>query len=140
MEFASFALFAKEHFKGHRFLRIKNKIVPCLSMLNAPRCGVTVLRCDLETKHSPACPKACELGCSSKVAPKDQQWHNDHECPKAVVKCSASDFRCPWRGPRSELSIHTAACLFVQQMPILMALRSLEQRMQAVDQSVAVVP
>ena len=87
--------------------------------VSCPRCKERVARAELENKHLPRCPIPCEQGCGATVAPMNQTVHNQLQCPRTIVGCSAADVQCPWRGQRSTLEAHVSECPFCKLHPLL---------------------
>ncbi|CAF1419528.1 unnamed protein product [Adineta ricciae] len=60
--------------------------------------------------------------------------HSNRYCLKTFVTCSAADLKCPWQGPRDQLSVHLSTCSFENMRPILSHLintiNSLTDRLQ----------
>lgn len=47
------------------------------------------------------------------------QYHLDEVCPETVVRCSASDVRCPWTGRAHQLKLHVDSCHYEHLRPVL---------------------
>ncbi|CAF3338678.1 unnamed protein product [Rotaria socialis] len=63
------------------------------------------------------------------------QQHLQHECPKRIVLCIASDLKCPWMGPYDEFDSHIQKCTFHLLRPILMESLQFQKQFEQYKQS-----
>jgi predicted RNase H-like nuclease (RuvC/YqgF family) len=61
------------------------------------------------------CPKCPKLN----IRRIDSEEHQNHECPKRIIPCKATDLKCPWVGAYEELDNHMKTCIFQLLRPIL---------------------
>ncbi|UJR17690.1 hypothetical protein I4U23_004588 [Adineta vaga] len=60
--------------------------------------------------------------------------HSNRYCLKTFISCSAADLKCPWHGPRDQLTAHLSTCSYEIMRPVLThlmnTLNSLTDRIQ----------
>ncbi|CAM4810830.1 unnamed protein product [Rotaria magnacalcarata] len=61
----------------------------------------------------------CTLCGQTELQRGNFEHHLNKVCPKMVIKCIASDIKCPWQGIRDELQDHVRTCVFELLRPVL---------------------